>query len=79
MSERVMNRWDLESILNRELRKHTQSSTCRFIGFDTWDGEGSLFDHITVDCDDLPREAYVEIAEKIVAEAKCTYEDVTVE
>jgi hypothetical protein len=74
-----MNRWDLETILNRELHKHTQSAACRFIGFDTWDGEGSLFDRITVDCDDVPRKTYAEIAEKIIAEAKCTYEDVTVE
>jgi len=79
MTERVMNRWDLEAILNRELHKHSQCSACRFVGFDTWDGEGSIFDHVRVECGDLSPSAYGEIVEKIVAGAKCTYEDVTVE
>lgn len=79
MTDRVMNRWDLEAILNRELHKHAQCSSCRFIGFDTWNGQGSIFDHITADCGDLSAAVYREIVEKIIAEAKCTYEDVTTE
>ncbi len=79
MTERVMNRWDLEAILNRELHKHSQCASCRFVGFDTWDGEGSIFDHLTVDCGDLPASVYGDIVEKIIAEAKCTYEEVAFE
>ena len=79
MAGRVMNRWDLEAILNKELHRHSQCSSCHFIGFETWSGEDDIFGHITVDCGDLSTGVYREIVEKIIAEAKCTYEDVTVE
>ncbi len=79
MTGRVMNRWDLEAILNGELHKHSQCASCRFVGFETWSGLDDIFDHVTVECGDLPRSVYGEIVEKIIAEAKCTYEDVTVE
>jgi hypothetical protein len=79
MTDRVINRWDIEAILNRELHKHSQCSSCRFVGFDSWNGEGNIFDHVTVECGDLSPAVYGEIAEKIIAEARCTYEDVDVE
>ncbi len=79
MADRVMNRWDLEAILNTELHRHAQCASCRFVGFDTWSGEDDIFDHITVDCGDLTPGVYGEIVEKIIADAKCTYEDVSVE
>ena len=79
MAGRDINRWDLEAILNRELHKHSQCSSCRFVGFDTWDGNGTIFDYISVDCGDLSPVVYREIVEKIIAGAKCTYEDVSVE
>ncbi len=79
MAGRVMNRWDLEAILNRELHKHSQCSSCRFVGFETWSGEDSIFDHIAVECGDGPVAPDSEVVEKIIAEAKCTYEDVAVE
>jgi hypothetical protein len=79
MTERDINRWDLEAILNRELHKHSQCSSCRFVGFDTWDGNGTIFDHIAVDCGELSPGVYSEIVEKILADAKCTYEEVVVE
>jgi hypothetical protein len=79
MAGREMNRWNLEAILNRELHRHTQCASCRFVGFETWDGENSIFDHISLDCGDMPANACSEIVEKIIAEATCTYEDVAVE
>ena len=76
---RVMSRWDLEAILNKELHKHTACATCRFVGFDAWNGEDTVFDHLDVEGNGVPETVYGPIVEKIIAEAKCTYEDVDVE
>ena len=76
---RVMSRWDLEAILNKELHKHTACASCRFVGFDTWNGEDTVFDHLDVEGNGVPETVYRPIVEKIIAEAKCTYEDVDVE
>jgi hypothetical protein len=75
---RVMNRWDLESILNKELRMHSACAACRFVGFEKWNGEDTVFDHLDVEGNGVPETVYGPIAEKIIAEAKCTYEDVDV-
>ena len=75
---RVMNRWDLESLLNRELHKHSACAVCRFVGFEKWNGEDTVFDHIDIEGNGVPETVYGPIAEKIIAEAKCTYEDVDV-
>jgi hypothetical protein len=75
MAEKVMNRWDLEAILNRELHKHSQCSSCRFVGFADWNGDDDIFDHITVEGDDSSVIESRDVVEKIVAEARCTYED----
>ena len=76
MTERVMNRWDLEAIMNLELHKHAQCSSCRFVGFAEWNGDDDIFDHITVEGDDPSVTGTREIVDKIVAEARCMYEDV---
>ncbi len=76
---RIMSRWDMEAILNGELHKHAACASCRFVGFDIWDGEGTVFDHIDVEANGVPKTVYGPIVEKIIAEAKCTYEDVDVE
>jgi len=79
MDGRIMSRWDLEAILNRELHKHTQCAPCRFVGFDTWEGGSNIFDYLSVEGNGVSARVYEPIAERIIAEAKCTYEDVTVE
>jgi hypothetical protein len=75
MTERIMNRYDLEAIMNRELRKHAQCSSCRFVGFADWGGDDDIFDHLSVEGNDLSEDGCGEIVEKIVAEARCTYKD----
>ena len=79
MDTKVMSRWDLEAILNRELHKHAQCAACRFVGFDTWDGERDIFDYLFVEGNGVDERDYRPIVERIIAEAKCTYEDVIVE
>jgi hypothetical protein len=79
VGNRIMSRWDLEAILNRELHKHSACAPCRFVGFDTWNGEDAIFDHILVEGNGVPETVYGPMAEKIIAEAKCTYEGVDVE
>ena len=49
------------------------------MGFDTWDGQTDIFDYLSVEGNGVDERDYKPIVERIIAEARCTYEDVEVE